>query len=112
MSKPNAFTRMLAAVIDTPNINWCELPPRTGLDRNPIRYTQHFDPNWSHVTATKPIMKIRIFKSLINGQWYFRVLARNGKKIAQSEGYKRRAGAIRTASLFRLPITVLAARKP
>lgn len=36
---------------------------------------------------------IKIFKSDKDGQHYFHVTARNGKIIAQSEGYKTKAGA-------------------
>lgn len=38
-------------------------------------------------------MKIQVFKSTKNGQWYFRFKAYNGRIIAQSEGYKKKAGA-------------------
>ncbi len=39
-------------------------------------------------------MKTEYFKSTASGQWYFRIVARNGKTIAQSEGYKRKGGAL------------------
>jgi uncharacterized protein len=38
-------------------------------------------------------MKFQIFKSKKNKQWYFRLVARNGKIVAQSEGYKGKHGA-------------------
>jgi uncharacterized protein YegP (UPF0339 family) len=38
-------------------------------------------------------MKVVLFRSLHDGQWYFHLKSRNGKIIAQSEGYKRRTGA-------------------
>jgi len=38
---------------------------------------------------------IEIFRSKKNKQYYFRVLAKNGKVIAQSEGYKRKDGAVK-----------------
>jgi len=41
-------------------------------------------------------MKINIFKSVKDGQWYFHIVARNGEIVAQSEGYKRRQSAIDT----------------
>ena len=41
-------------------------------------------------------MKIEVFKGH-NKEWFFRLVARNGRKIAQSEGYKQRAHAIKTA---------------
>lgn len=37
--------------------------------------------------------KFIIFRSPINEQWYFHFLSRNGKIIAQSEGYKRQKSA-------------------
>lgn len=45
-------------------------------------------------------MKIVVFRSPVNLQWYFRMLARNGKTVAQSEGYKKRESALKTASLL------------
>ena len=36
--------------------------------------------------------KIEMFKSEENNQFYFRIMARNGKIVAQSEGYKNRGG--------------------
>jgi uncharacterized protein YegP (UPF0339 family) len=50
-------------------------------------------------------MKIYIFERLSG--WYFHIRGRNGKIIAQSEGYKRKAGAIKTAKLFNLEIVFL-----
>lgn len=44
--------------------------------------------------------KVVIFKSDKNGQHYLRLVARNGKTIAQSEGYKRRASCVKTARLI------------
>jgi uncharacterized protein YegP (UPF0339 family) len=53
-------------------------------------------------------MKIQIFRSgLSAANWYFRILAKNGKIIAQSEGYKSRKGAIKTAKLFNFEIVFL-----
>ncbi|MCA9233259.1 MAG: YegP family protein [Planctomycetales bacterium] len=43
-------------------------------------------------------MKIEYWKSPKNGQWYFAIIARNGKTIAQSEGYKRERNCIKTAN--------------
>lgn len=41
-------------------------------------------------------MKIQFYKSKKNGQWYWRAIARNGRKVAGGcEGYKRKAGAIK-----------------
>jgi Domain of unknown function (DUF1508). len=42
-------------------------------------------------------MKVVIFKSKTNGQWYFHVTSKNNKIIAQSEGYKRKSSAVKTA---------------
>lgn len=36
---------------------------------------------------------IQMFKSEADGQFYFRIRARNGKIVAQSEGYKTKASA-------------------
>lgn len=45
-------------------------------------------------------MKIEYWKSPKNGQWYFAIIARNGKTVAQSEGYKRKASCLKTAELI------------
>lgn len=42
-------------------------------------------------------MKIQLFKSARNRQWYFRFVSRNNRVMAQSEGYKRRQSAAKTA---------------
>jgi uncharacterized protein YegP (UPF0339 family) len=47
-------------------------------------------------------MKIYIFQTPAG--WYFHIRGRNGRIVAQSEGYKKRAGAVKTAKLFNLPI--------
>ena len=39
-------------------------------------------------------MKFHVFQSTQNHQWYFHLRARNGKIIAQSEGYSRQQNAI------------------
>lgn len=39
--------------------------------------------------------KIEVFQSDKNGEWYFRVVARNHKTVAQSEGYTRKADCFR-----------------
>lgn len=41
-------------------------------------------------------MKIEILKA-VNGQWYFRVVAVNGKILCHSETYKQRKSAIKGA---------------
>ncbi len=41
-------------------------------------------------------MKIIVFKS--SNLWYFHFLARNGKIIAQSEGYKRKQACLKTVT--------------
>lgn len=43
-------------------------------------------------------MKIQYFQS--NYQWYFHIRARNGKIIAQSEGYRRKSSCLRTIEIF------------
>ena len=45
-------------------------------------------------------MKIVVFCSPVNRQWYFRMVARNGRTVAQSEGYKKRESAMKTARLL------------
>jgi uncharacterized protein YegP (UPF0339 family) len=40
-------------------------------------------------------VKIEVFKGA-KDEWYFHVLARNGKVVCASEGYKRRGYALRT----------------
>jgi len=50
-------------------------------------------------------MKIQIFKAYSG--WFFHIKGRNGKIVAQSEGYKTKKGAFKTASLFHLPIVFI-----
>ena len=45
-------------------------------------------------------MSIQLFQSIVNGQWYFRFVARNGKTIAASEGYRRKASARKTIKRY------------
>lgn len=45
-------------------------------------------------------MTIIIFRDL-NDEWRFRVVARNGRIVAQSEGYQRRAGAMRAIAALK-----------
>lgn len=45
-------------------------------------------------------MSIELFKSRFSGEYFFRLVARNGKIVAQSEGYKRKASAIKTIKRF------------
>lgn len=40
------------------------------------------------------IMKVHVFES--KGLWYFHVKSSNGKIVAQSEGYKQKASALKT----------------
>ena len=47
--------------------------------------------------------KIIIFQGL-NDQYFFRVIGKNNKTIAQSEGYKLLASAVKTAKLFGVEI--------
>ena len=44
-------------------------------------------------------MKIQFFKNK-NKQWYFRIVARNGKIVAQSEGYKTKQGCLKTIDIL------------
>ncbi len=41
-----------------------------------------------------------IFRSGLHQEYYFRLVAKNGRIIAQSEGYHRKADCIKTASLI------------
>ena len=41
-------------------------------------------------------MHFHLFKSIVTKNWYFHLRARNGRIIAQSKGYKRRAKALAT----------------
>jgi uncharacterized protein len=40
---------------------------------------------------------LEVYRSPQNDQWYFRITARNGEIVAQSEGYTRKEDAIRGA---------------
>jgi uncharacterized protein YegP (UPF0339 family) len=40
-----------------------------------------------------PILKAELFQSSSGGHWYWRLRARNGEIVAQSEGYTRRESA-------------------
>jgi len=44
--------------------------------------------------ASQTVVYVRMGR---NGKFYFRPVARNGRKIAQSQGYTRRASAVRGA---------------
>ena len=37
----------------------------------------------------------KVFKSKKNGQWYWNLMAKNGKVICQSEGYKDQKTAVK-----------------
>jgi uncharacterized protein YegP (UPF0339 family) len=45
-------------------------------------------------------MKIEIFRNK-KGEHQVRLIARNGRKLMVSEGYKRRAGALRVVHVIR-----------
>ncbi len=45
--------------------------------------------------------KFVVYRSAFDRQWYFHILASNGRVIAQSEGYKRRFGAVSTCESIR-----------
>lgn len=51
-------------------------------------------------------MKIELFEN-VRGEWMFHIKSRNGKIIAVGESYEKKAGALRTARLFRLQIIEL-----
>lgn len=41
---------------------------------------------------------LQVFKSEKNGNWYFRIVAKNGEIVAQSEGYTTKQSAIKGLS--------------
>jgi hypothetical protein len=45
-------------------------------------------------------MSVSWFKSLVDGQFRFRLVARNGKTIASSEAYHRKASMMKTIKRF------------
>ncbi len=47
-------------------------------------------------------MKIKIIKSKRTGQWYFRIIAKNGEKVAHSEGYKNKKDCMKTVVLLQV----------
>lgn len=51
----------------------------------------------------KSSLKAYVFQGE-RAQWYFQIKARNGEIIAQSEGYKQQAMAIKTAKKFNIKI--------
>lgn len=53
-------------------------------------------------TKTKTL-RFEYWKSNKNKQWYWRIRAGNGEPIAQGEGYKSKAGALK---LFRLLLSL------
>lgn len=42
-------------------------------------------------------MRVRLFRSDANQQWYFSIIGDNGEIVASSEGYSRRIDAEETA---------------
>lgn len=46
-------------------------------------------------------MIFHVFKSDHNRQWYFHLVARNGKLVLQSEGYHRKAGVLNAIAAIR-----------
>jgi uncharacterized protein YegP (UPF0339 family) len=48
-------------------------------------------------------MKIHVFPrvGLFGRQWYFRIVAKNGRTVAQSEGYRNRGDCVSTALMLR-----------
>lgn len=45
-------------------------------------------------------MKIKIWQSKKNKQFYVSVVATNGRKVFTSEGYKRRASAVKAQNVL------------
>jgi uncharacterized protein YegP (UPF0339 family) len=56
--------------------------------------------NMEMPTLVMTKLRIEIFRSKINQQWYFNIRSTNGKLIAQSEGYKTRHSCRKTAGLI------------
>lgn len=48
----------------------------------------------------KKPLRLTVFYSKLSRQWYFNIRGRNHQIIAQSEGYKQKASAMKTAQLF------------
>lgn len=49
-------------------------------------------------------LRYRLFQSkarTTKNQWFFRIQSKNGNIIASSEGYKRRANALKTLNLLK-----------
>ncbi|HLD98174.1 MAG TPA: YegP family protein [Candidatus Nanoarchaeia archaeon] len=44
----------------------------------------------------KAALKIIVKKSSKNNQWYFSIVSRNGKIMAQSEGYKKESNVLKS----------------
>lgn len=60
--------------------------------------------NQSNQIASK--LRFKLFQSKAKGsknQWFFNIQSRNGNIIAASEGYSRRANALKTLALL-LPV--------
>jgi len=51
-------------------------------------------------------MKIEIVRS--KKGWFFRIMASNGRTLCHSECYVRKAGCIKSAKLFNIPIVEVA----
>ena len=47
------------------------------------------------------MLVFNLWQSQNNAQWYFNIKARNGEKVAQSEGYVSRQGAAHAIDLIR-----------
>ena len=43
-------------------------------------------------------MKVYYYQLSVSKQWYFRIVARNGHIVAQSEGYTSKRGCLKTIS--------------
>jgi len=54
----------------------------------------HEDGRQAMTNPRKTVVYVRMGR---NGKFYFRPVARNGRKIAQSQGYTRRTSAVRGA---------------
>jgi uncharacterized protein YegP (UPF0339 family) len=56
-------------------------------------------------------LRIKFFRSLVNEQFYFHIKASNGKLVVQSEGYKTKQAAQKTAKLIAAAKFVLVEKK-
>jgi uncharacterized protein YegP (UPF0339 family) len=47
-----------------------------------------------------PVLRFQYGKSRMNGEWYWRVRARNSEIVAEGEGYKRKESVLKVWKLL------------